>query len=440
MPSIKCTNGKWKWGEYGECIYDTKAEADDDNADYYRDLEDIDLTPTQAMIDEATQGLQWREEFDRGGTEVGVATANAIINNEITIELVKRMYSYFKRHEVDKQAEGFESDQDGFPSAGRIAWALWSGDAGFEFAENKRNEIQEEEAEEERAKVGTIISDGIELPLYDTIEEAEAEAERLGGFGHHIHTIDGVEYFMPFESHEQAKESLKQTEETETEDNSVVRIWNKKFDNKTMEKRIFNIESRVEKNEDGKQIVFGHASVYDSRSEFMGFYEYIDKGAFTDDLIKRSDVRALINHDPNLVLARSKFGEGTLTLTPDEKGLAYAYELPETSYGKDLAINLKNGNISQSSFAFSVAKDGDSWSTDEEGNDIRTIKKIDYLYDISSVTYPAYSQAESDLIVAKRGLALYKEKQERKKEDIDLVARSLAKLKIELKKRKTNNN
>ena len=108
-------------------------------------------------------------------------------------------------------------------------------------------------------------------------------------------------------------------------------------------------------------------------------------------------------------------------------------KVPETSYGKDLAINMKNGNINQSSFAFTVGSD--EWSTDEDGNDVRTITSIDKLYDVSPVTYPAYSQADSDLVVAQRGLAMYKEKQEIKEEENDLVARSLAKLKIELIKR-----
>ena len=123
-------------------------------------------------------------------------------------------------------------------------------------------------------------------------------------------------------------------------------------------------------------------------------------------------------------------------LSVDEKGLRYQFNIPETSYGKDLAINLKNGNISQSSFAFTIAEGGDTWSTDDEGRDIRTITKINRLYDISSVTYPAYSEASSDLVIAQRGLQTYKESQKKQEEENDLVKRSLAKLKIELIKRK----
>jgi len=211
-----------------------------------------------------------------------------------------------------------------------------------------------------------------------------------------------------------------------------VNVWDKKYNNTIMEKRIFNIENRFETREDGQEVVVGYGSIWDSRSENLGgFYEYISATAITEETIEKSDVRALINHDPNLVLARST--AGNLKLSVDEKGLRYEFEIPETSYGKDLSINMKNGNINQSSFAFTVG--ADEWSTDEEGNDIRTITSIEKLYDVSPVTYPAYSQAESDLVVAQRGLLMYKEKQETKEEENYLVARSLAKLKIELIKR-----
>lgn len=111
--------------------------------------------------------------------------------------------------------------------------------------------------------------------------------------------------------------------------------------------------------------------------------------------------------------------------------------MPETSYGKDLAVSMKRGDITQSSFAFTVEKD--DWSTDDNGNDLRTIKKIKRLYDVSPVTYPAYSDA-NDLTIAQRGLTEYKETLKKvdvkEEKENDLVSRSLAKLKIELKKRK----
>ena len=453
-PAKECDNGKWKWGTYGDCKYNSKAEAEADNEDY-RALEDIDLDVNEGMIEEAKKGLEWRKEFGRGGTEVGVKTANMIINNTMTIERVKKMYAYFKRHEPYQDSEGFEVGEEGYPSNSRIAHALWGGDSGYSWSEKKRNQIMKEE---NRTIVGTLITDGIELPLYTTKEEAEAYAEEMGGNGSHPHSIDGSEYFMPFNTHAEALEfmSTEEVEENtrsidkckECEDNcedeciknnkpigeqKIKYIWDKKYNNITMEKRIYNIETRVQEGENEKMTVIGHASLYNSRSEDLGgFYEYIQEGAFTDELIAKSDVRALINHDPNLILARNT--AGTLKLTADNKGLRYEFDIPNTSYGKDLAENLRNGNISQSSFAFTVG--ADEWTTDNEGRDIRTITKIDRLYDISSVTYPAYALAESELLVAKRGLHSYKEKKELEKEEEFLVKRSLAKLKIEIAKRK----
>jgi HK97 family phage portal protein len=108
-------------------------------------LSDIDLTPTESMSEEAKKGLAWRKEFNRGGTQVGVTRANQLVNKQnLSVDTVLRMYSFFSRHEVDKRAEGFRPGEKGYPSAGRIAWALWGGDAGFSWSTKKRNQIQRE--------------------------------------------------------------------------------------------------------------------------------------------------------------------------------------------------------------------------------------------------------------------------------------------------------
>ena len=109
-------------------------------------LDDLDLTPSDSMANEAQRGLDWRKEFNRGGTAVGVARARDIVNKtRLSPNTVLRMYSFFSRHEVDKQGQGFDRGEDGYPSAGRIAWALWGGDAGFSWAKTKRNQIMREQ-------------------------------------------------------------------------------------------------------------------------------------------------------------------------------------------------------------------------------------------------------------------------------------------------------
>jgi len=99
-------------------------------------------TPTTGMATAAKRALKWREEGYPGGTLVGLARANQLKNREpLSASVVLRMHSFFSRHEVDKQATGFNSGEEGFPSKGRVAWDLWGGDGGQTWAEAKRNQI-----------------------------------------------------------------------------------------------------------------------------------------------------------------------------------------------------------------------------------------------------------------------------------------------------------
>ena len=103
-------------------------------------------SPTQGMKEEARRGLDWRREFGRGGTAVGIARARDIVNDkDLSEDTVIRMYSFFSRHEVDKKAEGFNQGEDGYPSNGRIAWALWGGDAGFRWSKAIRDRLEKED-------------------------------------------------------------------------------------------------------------------------------------------------------------------------------------------------------------------------------------------------------------------------------------------------------
>jgi hypothetical protein len=114
--------------------------------------------PSKGMIEEAFKGLKWREEYNRGGTAVGVARARDISNGKnLSDDTVKRMHSFFSRHEVDKKGQGFTPDEDGFPSAGRIAWALWGGDAGQVWAADKVKGMQA--SQPEQMKVSLAVRD-----------------------------------------------------------------------------------------------------------------------------------------------------------------------------------------------------------------------------------------------------------------------------------------
>jgi len=126
--------------------------------------------PTQGMIEEAERGLAWRREFGRGGTEVGIARARDISNGEnLSESTVKRMYSFFRRHEGNKEAEGFSPGEDGYPSNGRIAHALWGGDPGDAWSTRIVERLKNEERND------TEISDKVEKNLRDQVEEHNEE-------------------------------------------------------------------------------------------------------------------------------------------------------------------------------------------------------------------------------------------------------------------------
>ena len=93
-------------------------------------------TIPKAAQAEAKRGLAWRKEHKRGGTPVGVNSARTLAEGgQIGLEKVRHIAKYFPRHEVDKKGKGYRIDDDGFPSAGRIAWALWGGDAAWRWAQ-----------------------------------------------------------------------------------------------------------------------------------------------------------------------------------------------------------------------------------------------------------------------------------------------------------------
>ena len=135
----------------------------------------------------------------------------------------------------------------------------------------------------------------------------------------------------------------------------------------------------------------GVASVYDQPSEdFGGFREIIAPGAFRN-AIEQSDVRLLFNHDKNLILGRTT--SGTLELWEDRDGLHYRAELGDQTYATDLLIAMQRGDVSQSSFGFTVRKDDVDWE-ERDGTPYRIIRRIERLFDVSPVTYAAYPQTE----------------------------------------------
>jgi len=160
--------------------------------------------------------------------------------------------------------------------------------------------------------------------------------------------------------------------------------------------RSFTAEIRMEAREDGKKpIIRGHAAVFNVIGDGGWFREQIRPGAFAHS-IQSDDVRALFNHDSNLVLGRNT--AGTLRLSEDDKGLAIEIDPPDTQLARDLQILIERGDISQMSFGFQVLDE--SWSYSENSEpDLRTLEKVK-LWDVSPVTFPFYK--ETDVSIVKR--------------------------------------
>ena len=307
----------------------------------------IDFSPPAGVRSEAQKGLDWRREYGRGGTEVGIARARDLSNGtNISPDTAKRMASYFARHEVDKQGKGWSPGEDGFPSNGRIAWALWGGDAGKAWAGKLVDQLNA--ADEEDRSMSTTI-----------------ERRSL--------VIDDVETAVP----------------------------------------LLTVESRSEEGAADREYIVGYAAKFGVNSLVLGdFIERIDPGAFGIVSERRGrkkslETRALWNHDANYPLARYP---GTLKLSVDEVGLRYEFPVPDTSYGRDLAENIRAGIVRGSSFSFTVPSGGDSWAM-ENGQSIRTIHRVDSLLDVSPTTFPAYPDA--DVKVAQRSFDAYRQQRSR---------------------------
>ncbi|MGE8143058.1 HK97 family phage prohead protease [Novosphingobium sp. NPDC080210] len=150
----------------------------------------------------------------------------------------------------------------------------------------------------------------------------------------------------------------------------------------TMERRALTAAPEL-RADGGAKVARGYAALFNSETDIGGYFrEKIAPGAFKDAI--GGDIRALIDHDTGRVIGRS--ASGTLRLSEDEKGLFVEIDLPDTTDGRDLAVQLERGDISGMSFGFAVTHD--EW--DETGDiPLRTIHAVE-LFEVSAVAFPAY--------------------------------------------------
>ncbi len=156
------------------------------------------------------------------------------------------------------------------------------------------------------------------------------------------------------------------------------------------------LELRSEQDKPGR--VIGYAAVFGKASvDLGGFTEIIERGAFTDTLADGHDVRALIDHDHSRLLGRTT--ANTLKLAEDDTGLRFEFELPDTSYARDLRVMLDRGDVAGCSFGFRVPEGGEQWLTTGDGKAVRKLNKVS-LREVTITSIPAYPDAGVSVRVA----------------------------------------
>ena len=196
-----------------------------------------------------------------------------------------------------------------------------------------------------------------------------------------------------------------------------------KFEFRTYDITELNVVTR---DEDSDKIV-GHAAVFNQIGDGGWFREQVAPGAFRDS-IKNDDIRALINHDRNMLLGRNT--AGTLELSEDDKGLLVSIIPPDTQYARDLKVSIGRGDMSGMSIGFEIQKE--SREEGEDGElDLFTIERAK-LWEVSPVTFPFYEQTDVSL----RDREAWRDKNQKQQERPNILGKRLQLLKREFEARR----
>jgi HK97 family phage prohead protease len=336
-----------KWDEYVDGGYYCNAwqldqdepDLDDDmtpdlDDDIENDTRQVNLTPPAYMRAAARRGLELnRQGYGGDGlTDKTKQEARDMADGRVSEDKWRRIAPWIARHMVDLDAPSNRNPDDpGYPGAGLVAHLLWGSGPSKSSATRAMNYAQS---------------------IIDQLDKEEQNSRWS---------------------------SIAIQLDKDKEDNSMT---------PKVERRIktdVDFEIRLEPDtKDGMRFT-GYAAVFDSDSEPLPFTERIVPGAFKRSLKSRNEIKMFVNHNMDMVLASTR--AKTLRLTEDSKGLLAEAELPDTTYGRDLSVLMKRGDVHAMSFGFSVPKKGDRWSDDGTTRELLDIR----LHEVSIVTgFPAY--------------------------------------------------
>jgi HK97 family phage prohead protease len=373
-------------------------------------------SPPAGVAVAAKRALEWIAEGYAGAgfTDVGRRRASQLASGaDVSGDVVNRMISYFARHEVDKQATGFSFGEEGFPSAGRVAWDAWGGDPGQSWVnglpDDTRNGLDlivENTKEMEDRQLEDYSLSKEELVL--KVDELKGEVLELVGklaktVDHLSELVEAVaepEVVDVVDVVEDAPEAVDLSSNVMEEDSvrfvdpsKVVELHERgERVVSGIERREALLDLEVRAEGDGMTLR-GYAAVFNSPSQPLPFIETIERGAFSDSLKSRNDVKLLWNHDTGIVLGSTR--AGTLRLIEDERGLLVEADLPDTQAGRDAAVSIQRGDVTAFSFGFRIPAGGDVWRSASE----RVLKRVN-VHEVSvGVAFPAYTATDGTATV-----------------------------------------
>ena len=375
---------------------------------------DESFSPPAGVAVAAKRALAWIAEglAGDGFTDVGRARAVQLASGvDISGRTVNRMISFFARQEESvKGATGFNRGEEGYPSAGRVAWDAWGGDPGqswvnglpqdtrdgLDLIQDNSNEMEDRQLEDYSYSKEELVA-----------KVAELKSEVLELVGKLAKTVDGLSELVEAVTEAEVLEVVDLVEPSESltvelEQDSVRFVDPLKVVelHERGERVMSGIERRealqdLEIRQDGDGMTLrGYAAVFNSPSQPLPFIETIQPGAFRDSLKDyRNDIKLLWNHDTGIVLGSTR--AGTLRLMEDERGLLVEADLPMTQAGKDAAISIQRGDVTAFSFGFRIPAGGDEWANASQ----RILKRVN-IHEVSvGVAFPAYTATDGTATV-----------------------------------------
>jgi HK97 family phage prohead protease len=362
---------------------------------------DESFSPPAGVAVAAKRALEWIAEglAGDGFTDVGRARAVQLASGEdISGETVNRMISFFARQEDSvKGATGFNSGEEGYPTAGRVAWDAWGGDAGQTWVNglsDNRDVVVDAGKIDVRQMEGYVLSE-----LQDKAYSLKGDAlETIAKLAETVHELCEIVDSMgaPVVVEEVELEGVVDLSGNYEEEDSVRFVDPMKVAelhnrgervSKGIERREMLHDLEIRQEGDGMTLR-GYAAVFNSPSQPLPFIETIQRGAFKDSLKSRNDVKLLWNHDTSTVLGSTR--AGTLRLMEDERGLMVEADLPDTQAGRDAATLIKRGDVTAFSFGFRIPSGGDEWANANE----RLLKRVN-VHEVSvGVAFPAYTATD----------------------------------------------